>query len=238
MAEPTRGDRTRAAIVRAATDHLVRHRLEGLRGRDVGEDAGVSEASVWFHFGTKSGLLVAVMQTYYDELVRDLERVVDDASSPRDRLTAFARFWFERMSRDLVLVGELGRHGRFGPDGDVVAAFAACNRRVTRLFERVVEDLAASGALRDDVAPRLLRDAFFGTAEHMIVGRAVAGRAGTVDDDATALLDVVLRGIGPGRDDAGPSLAGIDAKLDRLLTATADAGDHGRSGGSRSNPRR
>lgn len=217
-APATRGDRTRAAVTAAAADHLAAHGLEGMRGAAVGEAAGVSEATVWFHFGTKAGLLVAVMEDYYAALVADVDEAVADADAPRARLEALAHFWLRRMTADLDLVAEFQRHGRSGHDPDVVAAFAACNRSVTRRFERLVEDLVATGEVRADVPTWLVRDVFFGTAEHLLVGRAVTGRDTDLTAAADQLLDVVLRGVGTGSaGDGSPSLADLDAKLDRLL---------------------
>ena len=219
----TRGDRTRASVLTAATGHLAAHGLEGLRGGQVAADAGVSEATVWFHFGTKQGLLIAVMEAYYDGLVADIDDVVASASSPIGRLEAFAHFWLRRMAKDLPLVGEFERHGRTGHDDDVVTAFASCNRRITRGFERLVEDLTAGGRLREDLPTWIVRDTFFGTAEHLVVGRAVTGRATDLDHAAQLLLTVLLEGVGtipgPGATAAtdGPTLASLDAKLDRLL---------------------
>lgn len=220
----TRGDRTRAAILRAAAEHLADHGLEGMRGTAVGDDAGVSEATVWFHFGTKAGLLVAVMEDYYEALVADVDEVVTAADAPRARLEAFADFWLTRMTADLALVAEFQRHGRSGHDPEVVTAFAACNRRVTRHFERLVEDLVATGEVRDDLPTWMVRDVFFGTAEHLLVGRAVTGRDTDLSAAATLLLDVLLNGTSTSREPGdGPSLASLDAKLDRLLDRVDDA---------------
>lgn len=219
---PTRGDRTRAAILAAATDHLAAHGLAGLRGAKVGGDAGVSEATVWFHFGTKTGLLVAVMEDYYDDLVADIDDVIAAATTPRRRLDAFVGFWLTRMAADLDLVGVFERHGRGGHDEEVVAAFARCNRRVTRGFERLVQDLVATGEVREDLPTWIVRDTFFGTAEHLVVGRAVTGRDSDLDETAALLLDVLLYGVarpdGPPPGDA--TLARLDAKLDALLART------------------
>jgi AcrR family transcriptional regulator len=222
-APTTRGDRTRAAILAAAAQHLAEHGLTGLRGAAVAADAAVSEATVWFHFGTKAGLLVAVMDAYYDRLVDDIAEVVEAADAPRRRLESFAHFWLARMATDLDLVGVFERHGRGGHDAEVVAAFARCNRRVTRAFERIVQDLVATGELRGDVPAWFVRDTFFGTAEHVVVGRAVTGRDTDLDAAAATLLDVVLHGV------ATPSvrhatgrvtLVELDAKLDQLLERT------------------
>ncbi len=217
----SRGDRTRAAITAAAARHLADHGLEGTRGSAVGEAAGVAEATVWFHFGTKAGLLVAVMEDYYDRLVVAIDDVVAAADAPRARLGAFTRFWLERMTADLPLVAEFQRHGRSGHDAEVVAAFAACNRRVTRQFERLVEDLVATGEVRRDLPTWMVRDVFFGTAEHVLVGRAVTGRTTDLAAAADLLLDVLLHGVGDGTA-ATPvaGLASIEEKLDQLLERT------------------
>ena len=189
-----------------------------MRGAAVGEAAGVSEATVWFHFGTKAGLLVAVMEHYYDQLVAAIDDVVAAADAPRGRLDAFTRFWLERMTADLALVAEFQRHGRNGHDEEVVAAFARCNRLVTRRFERLVEDLVATQEVRAEVPTWMVRDVFFGTAEHLLVARAVTGRTTDLAAAADLLLDVLFRGVAPGTAPAGgPTLATIDAKLDTLL---------------------
>jgi TetR/AcrR family fatty acid metabolism transcriptional regulator len=231
MTETTAGTgTTRERLVAVASDHLARHGLDGLRGPAVAVDAGVSEASVWHHLGSKTGLLVAVMQRYYDDLLEDASAVVEAASSPRERLERFARFWLRRMSDDVAIVGELQRWGRASHDPVAVEAFADCNRRVTRLFERILEDLVATGSVRGDVPTRVARDAFFGTAEHVVVGRAVTGRDGDLDDAADTLLDVLLHGVGAEADrTTTPSLATIDAKLDALLAGERPGGpDEGR----------
>ena len=57
----TRGDRTRAAVVAAARDRFAAEGFERATGARIAADAGVSEPSVAFHFGSKAGLLHEVM---------------------------------------------------------------------------------------------------------------------------------------------------------------------------------
>jgi TetR/AcrR family fatty acid metabolism transcriptional regulator len=226
VTETTRGDRTRAAVLEVAARHVASHGLDGMRGARVAAEADVSEATVWFHFGTKTGLLAAVMDAYYDRLVTDLTAVIDAQITPSARLDAFAHAWFARIAQDLPLVAELGRQGRHGHDPGLIARFADCNRGVTRLFERLVEDLIAGGTLRDDLAPRVMRDAFFGTAEHVLIGRAITGRPADLGGAARSVLDLLFYGAATGGRDAttpvNPSLASLDAKLDALLARPFD----------------
>ncbi len=237
MPEQTRGDRTRAAILEAAAEDLSAHGLDGMRGPRVAAAAEVSEATVWFHFGTKAGLLVAVMEAYYADLLERLTATIDGASSPAERLETFCRAWFTAIDADMALVGELGRQGRAGHDPAVTESFATCNRRVTRLFERLVEDNVAAGSLRDDLPPRLVRDTFFGAAEHVLLRRRATGRPADLEAAADGVLSLLLRGAGssPSRsgrpdaareDDIRTALLRIEQRLDAVAPqsgATSEA---------------
>lgn len=229
MAGPAtdRGARTRALVLAAAEDDLATNGLDGLRGARIAEAAGVSEATVWHHFGSKAGVCRAVMERYYDRLTADIAEVVDAPDSPADRLEAFVTFWLHRLSTDWPLVGELARLGRSPQHPGLAEAFTASNRRVTRTFERLVEDLAAAGVVRADVSPRMVRDVFFGAAEHVLIGHT-SGQPRDLDASARDLLDLLFTGIagpaGPGDPGDGTPLASIEAKLDALLAATTTAG--------------
>lgn len=226
-APATRGDRTRAAIVEAARRRFAAQGFEGTRVGEVAADAGVAEPTIAFHFGSKSGLLIAVLHAHYDALVADLEEVVAAPGAPADRLAAFARYWVRSLDESADLVAVFGSQGRFGHgDPAFAAAFTEGNRRVTRIFERLIEDLDAAGALAPGVPSRILRDAFFGTTEHLLLGRAITGRPRDLHRAADDVLTLLFRSAaGPqpasaAAPAAAPTLASLDAKLDALLSRT------------------
>ncbi|MFM9014705.1 MAG: TetR/AcrR family transcriptional regulator, partial [Gemmatimonadota bacterium] len=88
----TRGDRTRAAIVQAATERFAARGFDATTLADVAADAGVSGPSVAFHFGNKDGLLAAVMDQYFAALLVGVEEAASSPGSPRERLQAFMEF--------------------------------------------------------------------------------------------------------------------------------------------------
>ncbi|WP_170128047.1 TetR/AcrR family transcriptional regulator [Euzebya rosea] len=219
----TRGDRTRAAVVAAARDRFAADGFERATGARIAADAGVSEPTIAFHFGSKAGLLVAVMQDYYDDLLQHMDAVIDSADAPLDRLTAFARWWMPHTAAHQPLMAVFGRQGRRTTSDEVVEAFRACNRRVTRVVDRLLDDLVHTGVMRPDVPTRVVRDAFFGTTEHLLLGHAATGRPDDLVAAADDVIDLLLNGAGsrtdptPGPPPAPPGLAEIDAKLDRVL---------------------
>ena len=50
------------------------------------------------------------------------------------------------------------------------------NRKITRFFGGIFEDLKAVGAIRSDLPTYVLRDALFGAAEHLLIGMDTTGR--------------------------------------------------------------
>ena len=222
----SRGDRTRAAVVAAARHRFSVEGFDGATGARIAADAGVSEPTIAFHFGSKAGLLVAVMRDYYDDLLDGIDDVVAASVDPRSRLRDFARWWVTHNAEYFELVSVFGRQGR-RTDGDpVVDAFRACNRRVTSVFDRLAEDLRHLGELRPEVPARILRDAFFGACEHLMVGHALTGRPEDLAAAADDVVDLLMTGAGThaaawtgaaplGRTGAS-DLSVVEAKLDRL----------------------
>lgn len=225
----TRGERTRAAVLAAARSRFADEGYDGTTVARIAGDAGVSEPTVAFHFGSKAGLLVAVMRSYYDDLLASIEQVVDATAPPEDRLRAFAGFWLSHNAENLALLSVFGRHGRRAEPDEVVTAFTACNRQVTREFDRLVEDLKHVGTVDPQVPTRIVRDAFFGTTEHLMLGRALTGRPADLEQAAADLVALLLHGAARAAPTAGGEaarptagaheLAAMHAKLDRILDA-------------------
>lgn len=222
----TRRERTRTAVLDAARARFAADGFDAATLARIAAEAGVAEPTIAHHFGSKARLLVAVMQAYYARLVDELE-VVLDVPGPREQLRAFAAWWPAYNGEHWDLLAVFGRQGRPGGDPEVVTAFADQNRRVTGRVDRLLADCVAVGVLREDVPLRVLRDALFGTTEHLLLGRALTGRPADVPSAATALLDLLLHGAAPhgmtgvSATDADATvldaLRRVEAKLDTAL---------------------
>lgn len=73
MILPTKGERTRAAIVRRAAELASVRGLEALSIGGLAEDLGMSKSGLFAHFGAKEGLQLAVIElaeeTYITEVI-------------------------------------------------------------------------------------------------------------------------------------------------------------------------
>ncbi|MFC7622959.1 TetR family transcriptional regulator [Microlunatus sp. GCM10028923] len=98
MARLTRAEqqvRTRAAVVRAATEEFAEHGYAGAKIDRIADRAELTRGAVYSNFPGKRALYLAVLT----ELV-DAGRAADTAEPPGDpgaALAAFARVWLERL---------------------------------------------------------------------------------------------------------------------------------------------
>lgn len=225
----TRGDRTRRAILAAARARFAERGFEDTTLADVAAAAGVAGPTVAFHFGSKHGLLAAVIGDYYDELLSRIDALLDTPSSPAERLRAFAHFWLGEHDGAFDLYNVFASQGGWRTTlSESGLALRDNNRRITRRFERLVDDLRTDGSLRADAPTRLIRDAFFGTAEHVLRGQLHAGRPLDHERAAEEILALVLDGARARTAPRGREvdrLTAIDRKLDLLLERPPHPGE-------------
>jgi len=67
----------RQQILSTAKHLLIAHGYHGLSMRQIAESVGVSKAALYYHFGDKEQLLLAILDAYLD----DIEEVIDGVRS-------------------------------------------------------------------------------------------------------------------------------------------------------------
>ncbi len=115
--------RTRAAILRSAADVLYERGLDGVGIAELCADAGISKETLYRHFGSKDGLVQAVLETRSDRVTHWLNKAAADAgNSPADQLAAvfdaLHRWYAEPGFRGCAIVNAATqRHN--GPAGPI-----------------------------------------------------------------------------------------------------------------------
>jgi AcrR family transcriptional regulator len=77
-------------ILTAALDAFAAVGFHAATTRQIGEGAGMSPAGVYVHFRAKEDLLFQISRVGHEAVLRDVERAIEGASNPTDRLRSFA----------------------------------------------------------------------------------------------------------------------------------------------------
>lgn len=217
VSEQSRGERTRQAILKSATQAFRDRGYEGATTADVALGAKVSEATIFNHYGSKSGLLLEVMESYYRKTLLELEAAVCGQGGNEQQLRVMVRFWVLRVVHDWNLARVFSQHGRFSDDLQVVKSYRELSRGLTGRVLAVLQNLRAEGKIREDLPLYLLRDVIFGAGEHIALGAAIRPRSqAELELAAEQIVELILAGSKPS-ESSGVTLASLEAKLDQVL---------------------
>lgn len=141
---------TRAVLLATSAEEFASLGLQGARIQAIVERAGVNERMIYHHFGSKSGLYAAVLESQWLEFARAWQPALEQAASrePADGL-AHAFVAFARALSDHPLLMRLALHEamsgwQFAPQATVDMAPG----QLRALHRRGVRD----GQFRDDLA--------------------------------------------------------------------------------------
>ncbi|HEX4927326.1 MAG TPA: TetR/AcrR family transcriptional regulator [Burkholderiales bacterium] len=85
-------EKTRKSILEAATEEFARHGLGGARVDRIAERAGANKRMLYYYFGSKEELFLAVLEAAY-ERIRGAERELDlEHADPREALKRLVEF--------------------------------------------------------------------------------------------------------------------------------------------------
>ena len=86
---------TREAILRAATAEFAKHGFAGGRVDQISKAAQSHDRMIYYYFGSKEGLFVAVLEEMYRRFNEAESKLTLDAEQPVEALTAVTRFmWY------------------------------------------------------------------------------------------------------------------------------------------------
>ena len=143
----THRSQVRAAILDATAALVFEHGLRSVTMSQIAEAAGIGRATLYKYFPDVETILRTWHARQIDAHIAELARARDGAGSPGERLavvlTAYAHIAQQTRSHDRELVTFLH------PDEQIVNA----QNQLREIVRQLIEQGAASGDLRRDVAP-------------------------------------------------------------------------------------
>ncbi|WP_327583980.1 TetR/AcrR family transcriptional regulator [Nonomuraea sp. NBC_00507] len=188
--------RTRAAIIEAATPVLYERGLDGIGVAELCARLEVSKETLYRHFGTKDGLVQAVLEARSARLTGWLtEAVAAAGDDPHDQLTAVfdaLQRWYDRPAfRGCAMVNASAQH-----HDETVRALTA--RHLDRYLDLLTGIATRAGAADPGALGRQLLMLIEG-ATVVAAHHGTAGTAGQARDAALTLLGTPSRTQGPVR---------------------------------------
>jgi AcrR family transcriptional regulator len=193
-AKPASPEETRERILTAAREVIARKGRRGATTREIADVAGVNEATIFRHFGTKEALIIAVAQHFCGYVaLRDL---ASHLHGPLEEdLLEIGRTMLKRMESQMDMIRWTLVEADY--EADIFASTAW--RPQLAILEVVVDFLkprVESGELRGD--PKKLALMFMGLIFMHVLGRTKFPQSELHQDDDGALryyIDVLLNGV-------------------------------------------
>jgi AcrR family transcriptional regulator len=145
-------ERTRAAILAAATEEFARHGLGGARVERIAVRARTNKRMLYYYFRSKDDLFLAVLEGAYDR-IRSAEKELSLLDVPPEegvrRLVRFTWEYYLANPEFLTLLHTENLHGASHLKRS--SAARALNSPLIETLERVLQRGVAEGVFRDDV---------------------------------------------------------------------------------------
>jgi AcrR family transcriptional regulator len=149
MATMRDADLTRARILRAARQEFMRHGYSGARVVRISRAARSSDRMIYYYFGSKEALYIAVLESVYTELGAAESRLVLDERRPVEALRTLIAFtWNYYLAHPefvALLSNENLQRGRHIAKSLSVARLS---RPVLEILGRVLDEGVRQGVFR------------------------------------------------------------------------------------------
>ena len=171
------------------------HGYHGVSIRDIVQACGLSNAALYYHFGSKQNLFVQVFKAYVAILVHKVQKVGTGGGSCAERLVrlaeAYAHFVLDSRIESQILLRDLMEF-----DGEEIRHLIRdAEGQIPFMFATVLEEGIAAGEIRTVDAGRisLLVHGMLNslTAHHMLDTAAE-----TLSEDIALAINTLFEGIG------------------------------------------
>jgi AcrR family transcriptional regulator len=136
-------------LIEAAGELFARDGFERTTLQAVADRAGVAKGLVAHHFQSKHGLLLAVVEHYYDRLVQTMREEDDPTLEPRARIRALVDVYFNFMAASSAFPSLLQHTANRDPEVLVLA-----RRKLSGLHDWIERNVLTGLAKRGPLSAR------------------------------------------------------------------------------------
>lgn len=185
----------RQRILEQASHLFSLHGYHGASIRDIAQACGLSNASLYYHFGNKQNLYLEVLGEYIVLVAQKLEQAGEVVGSCRERLArmadAYAQIIVESQGEIQTLLRDLSQFDQ----EQVRSLLPNTRKRIQLTVAAVLEEGVAADEIRpvDTYRTGIL---LLGMISSLIARRFYSTGTTTLEEDVDLVIDVLFNGIG------------------------------------------
>ena len=157
-------EHVRTRLLNAAVRVFDRKGYAAASVREVAELAGVTKPAMYYHFGSKEGLLLAILEQAKREVDSAMERALARTGTARGRILALCEDVYGLFGQNVPIARVAHAVFLGPPDGAPPFDVTVFEERFRGTIEQIVADGVVSGELRE-VAPQDVALAVMGILE-------------------------------------------------------------------------
>jgi len=193
--EGGRSPATRQCILESAQRLFASRGYHGASIRDIVQTCGVSNAALYYHFGSKQNLYFEVLGEYVAAVVGQLQMADTGEGTCRSRLARVALTYAQIILESQSVLQTLLRDVAQFDQEEIARLLPDISRQIPAAFAAILEDGIAAGELRE-VHTRRTGLLMMGMVNAMAVRRLHAQAETTLEEDANLVIEVLFEGIG------------------------------------------
>ena len=185
----------RDLILKAATRVFAQNGFFQSQVADIARSAGVAAGTVYLYFKSKDDLLVSIFERSMREVIDELQEALAGVKDPAERLRRIARLHLGRLGRDknlaVVFQVELRQSVKF------MERFSESYLQdYLKLIKQTIADGQQGGVFRKTISATTATKVFFGALDEMATNWMLSRRKYPLDDEADAVVDLFINGLG------------------------------------------
>jgi len=181
-------------ILRAACKVFFVNGFEGTKIEDIAKEAGIGKGTVYEYFASKQRLYEDMIAYNHEIIMGNMQKVLVQEESFREKLKAFARFITE-MVKDNMRIFDLMAGSKIMAR-EMGAIMLESNIRMGDVLSGVVREAVSKGELRSDLEPELIASIMMGTVNQYCSKKVVFFQKQPEEIDYDQVVDAVMQGIG------------------------------------------
>lgn len=184
----------RQKIIKALTSLMDNKNFYTITTAEIAATAGVTEGLIYKYFQDKNDLLFQVLHLHFRDFHEGVVRQLESCDSCMEKLETIIRASLEsyaanRVFAKILLLEVRNSPSYFQSDAyDMVRVYSAT-------ILRIIEEGVASGELRPETDPYILRKTLLGAIEHGCLGEIIFGRELNVDEITSAITHILFYGV-------------------------------------------